>query len=1425
MSDLNTRATVTLQVNGQQAEQTLQHLKNNALQLESAIAKAAAAGNKTDLKRLRKELTDTKRQIREIESSTMQVEQVLSRLDRATPKELSRTLATLNRQLDYMERGSKAWNAHVEKIRQVKAELAAVSNEVQVQEGFWARFNRTMNDWQTTIMGAAAAVTGLIMAGRAAVNAYAEIDEELTNTQKYTGISREGVEELNESFKKMDTRTSRAQLNELAQEAGRLGKTTKEDVQGYVEAADIINVALVDLGAGATQTIAKLSNIFGVEKMLGTKEAMLAVGSTVNVLSQNCTASKPYLVEFAQRMAGIGAQANMTIPEILAFGAVLDANGQKSEMASSALGKLAMMLFQDPAKMATQVGLEVDKFTETMKWSTSEGVVMFLERIQQMGSKDGLAVLAPLFKDLGMDGVRMSQVLSTLAAHLDEVKWQFGEANKAFREASSAGKEYELFNNTVQAGIDKAKKRVSELAIELGEKLLPVMKHVYSSTSLMLRLLSAIVDFVIKYKGEIITLTATIVTYNMVLKATAIWQKAVNAYMVAGELITKGYTTVVKTLTAAKIALRVILAKLQNNWAKQSSAMVDAQRAGVSLTNGYAALAAALVVVGTAIYSVIKRQIDHRKELERQRKEAQEYAKAASDLSQKTADNSAKEMVALKTLYEQAVREANSKDLRRQAAEKLQALYPAYFKNMSTEEIMVGKAKGKYDELCKSILAVAKARAAAEKIEENMKEILTMEGELENGEVWLNNANGRVKKAQAAYDQAVAQTNEANSAIPSFADPMDAGVMMRGNAGAIIGDKGEVLSKQKANRDAAQKYVEERRKKIATLNAANEKLANTYGSQEGFDLSTPEVSFTPATTTVTTPDPSANGGDGNGSSAAEDKFAKEKAWKEREEALNRIAYAKGEKDYEAYTNRMNEIAVEFYARELQHTDLSEDERLKIEADYYEAQKKEKEVAAKLINDLSEKELKQMAEAEEFAYQDMLAAERQRYIDGQIDQKTFEEASQLLELEHLRTMTLITADGTKERQSAVAAYQSAIIEDQKKRQAESEKLEKEHQEALKKIKKDVFGMNPAERQAAYQADLALLQEVYNLELLAAADNAKEKLRIEKQFQKAKLALMEQYNIEGAELNKNFLSEWNDDVMDFLSSDLGQAVSGTVDTLVSGMSSIFQQLTTIVQAELEIQQASINKRYDAEVSLAEGNNYKINKLEKQRQAELAKAKKESNKKMFAMQVIQAVAQTAQAAINAYSSAAAIPVAGWVLAPIAAGMAVAAGALQIAAIKKQQQASEAQGYKSGGFTPDGAEDEVAGVVHAGEWVASQKLVNDPKTRPILEALDYAQRTNTIGSLSAEDVSSSITAPAVIAKSASLLNSVPQRIVVDNSVDNSSSNSTMKEVAEVIGSLKQRLDEPFITVNSVTGETSMKQAQDEYERLIRNKTPKSRR
>ena len=173
MSNINSQATVNLTVNGQQPLQVLQQLKQRAMELENAIAKAAAAGNKVELRKLRRELGDTRRQMREIETATQQVDRVMARLDKASPKELQKTLQTLNRQLDYMERGSKAWNEHVAKIRLVKEELAKVNGELRVAESRWQRFNRMLNDWQMSIMGAAAAVTGIVMAGKATVTVLA----------------------------------------------------------------------------------------------------------------------------------------------------------------------------------------------------------------------------------------------------------------------------------------------------------------------------------------------------------------------------------------------------------------------------------------------------------------------------------------------------------------------------------------------------------------------------------------------------------------------------------------------------------------------------------------------------------------------------------------------------------------------------------------------------------------------------------------------------------------------------------------------------------------------------------------------------------------------------------------------------------------------------------------------------------------------------------------------------------------------------------------------------------------------------------------------------------------------------------------------------------------------------------------------------
>lgn len=345
MSDISTTATVVLDVNGTQVENKIQKQKELIKDLEKAYAKGLNSGDSKSINKVEKELKKARRELKSMQTEATNCANVLNRLDKATPKELKSTLRSLIAQLDKFERGSEKWIKHSEKIKMVKAELQEVNATLKVQESYWQRLGRKIQEWQTFAVAGVAVIMQVVSSARKAVESYAAMEQEMANVRKYTGMTAEQVQDLNEEFKKMDTRTSREGLNQLAQEAGRLGKTSKEDILGFVRASDQINVALDDLGEGATLTLSKLTGIFGDEQKLGTEKALLSVGSVINDLSQNCTASAPYLAEFASRMGGVGSQAGLTIPQIMAFGAVLDSNNQKVEASATAVNRVGNFEF------------------------------------------------------------------------------------------------------------------------------------------------------------------------------------------------------------------------------------------------------------------------------------------------------------------------------------------------------------------------------------------------------------------------------------------------------------------------------------------------------------------------------------------------------------------------------------------------------------------------------------------------------------------------------------------------------------------------------------------------------------------------------------------------------------------------------------------------------------------------------------------------------------------------------------------------------------------------------------------------------------------------------------------------------------------------------------------------------------------------
>ena len=1359
MSDYSTNASVNLTINGQQAEQTLVNLKQAALNLTNEIAKAAAAGDKVTLKKLRRELNDTNRKIKEIESATMQVDAVMRRLDKATPRDLQKSLATLNKQLDYMERGSNAWNEQVKKIKLVKNEISKVNAELGKSQTMLERFNNTWQRWQTVAVGGVAALTGAVMAGKQAVQMYAEMDQEMASVRKYTGLTAEQVEHLNEKFKKIDTRSSREQLNQLAQEAGRLGKTSEKDVLGFVRAADQINVALDDLGEGATLQLSKLTNIFGDEERLGTEQSLLAVGSVINELSQNCTASAGYLSSFAQRLAGVGAQAGMTVPQIMAFGAVLDSQGQKVEMSATALSKLIMNLFKETETIATATGLNLNEFNAALQRSTNEGLLMLLRRLHELG---GMDVLAPVFKDMGENGARASAVISALAGNIDMLIWEQEEAQKAYEEATSVTKEFNVQNTTVQANLDKARKGFKEMAIQLGQELAPVMKHFVSSTSASMRVLLTMIKFVKENKVAITSLAAAIATYTVAVNLAAIKDKLHTAYIVAK-------SAAMHLHKVAVLAASVAYNRMTGNVTRANAAMKLLN--ATMKTNPWGLLASLIVGAGVALAGYIKKQ-----------REAVTTTNTLDSVRKTAAQNMVEETNKINLLVAAANNEKLSLEERKKAVDKLNGIIPNY-------NAQLDATTGKYQANKKALddyLEALRYKYELEGAKDKLAEIGRQKAELN-----IKKAEQNAEIAKLGEERATASTLAQNQ------EKTGSTVLDLLNQGGAMQASGYMVADIDEDIQAAERKLAETDKELQALVEQEKIILGEYGeglmkAEAEFKEIVDDVDVVvPTPTVVPTPEPE--------STTPTNKFQAEDDWKEREEALNRIAYAKGEKDYDAYTKRMLAIQVEYHQKKLAHTDLVGNEQVTIEASYYEALRKQATNA-----------IEGTVEQENEAYQQQLAALQQRYIDGEMTARQYQNAMELQELEHLRKLAGLYEEGSKERLKAEKNYQDASRRQQMKHLEEDRKLQE-------KMREEYFTKAyQVPDNDSYQRDLRNLEIVHKEMLKACGNNSKERLQIERAFQEAKYQLGRKYNVKNAkELKKSFRSAM-DDVADWLESDGGQAFSQSLDTVLSGMSAIFSEVSDLVQAQLDIETAKITSVYNAQISAAEGNKYKEVQLEQQKQKELGKAKAEANKKMFAMQVIQAVAQTAMSAIAAYSSAAAIPVVGFVMAPIAAAMAIAAGALQIASIKKQQEASAAVGYASGGFTPAGPPEKEVGVVHAGEWVASQKLLANPEARAIINTLDYAQRTNTIGSLRAQDVSSTITAPVKIAKAS------------EDGRLNATLAATAKTLATYSSTMKDlssRLNEPFVTVNTVTGDTGIKKAQDEYEQLIRNKTPKSRR
>lgn len=622
-----------------------------------------------------------------------------------------------------VERNSEEWKKLQQKLKEVKREMNAINSESRETTSFWSRFVNVLNTNWGAVSQIIAAYAGLSMTIRKCAQAYADMEESMANVRKYTGQTDEEVHRMNEDFKRMDTRTAREQLNELAGSAGRLGITSKDMIEEFVDGADKINVSLSDdLGEGAVDKIGKLAQMFGEDKTKGLRGAMLATGSAINELAQNSSANAGYIVDFTADLSGVGIQAGMTQAQLMGLASALDQNMQEEATSATVFSQLITKMYQEPAKFAKIAGVEVTKFSNLMKTNANEGLMTFLSA---MKSRGGFAEMAPMFEEMQLNGTRAVGVLSAVASHLDQVRTAQDLATQSYASGTSVINEFNVQNNTVQAQLDKAKKRFEDLTVELGEQLIPVTRYAISTLSIGIHVLSTLITFTFTHVKQLTIIGSAIAV------CTALWYKETIAIKLKAAATTYA-AAIDKAYIATTTLLRAAMVALQATWAyltKGVQGYIVVMRAArlASLTNPWAALATVLTVVGVAVYGAVKAFTSYNEAMRNSTQEAKNnraVAEAQASLAKKVSDATLDERNKVDMLNKVIHSNAYTVDERRQAIAAMQKLVPEYHASISKEGKLYNDNQIAIQNYIKELENAAMAEAIYErKVEINKKKL------------------------------------------------------------------------------------------------------------------------------------------------------------------------------------------------------------------------------------------------------------------------------------------------------------------------------------------------------------------------------------------------------------------------------------------------------------------------------------------------------------------------------------------------------------------------------------------------------------------------------------------------------------------------------------------------------------------------------
>jgi TP901 family phage tail tape measure protein len=1352
--DLN--RSVKIYIDNSDAMLKADQLKDKVKTLSSELEKLAATQGKDSdaYKKKEKAYDSAVKSLNTYEKKVKETERVLKNLSKATYDELIRAKKELVSALRKAERGTDDYRNKLLLLRQANKQIAEVTKEMQSSAGrqgdWWCRAADGFNKYVGLIGAGIATLTGVSMKFRQLAADVAQMDDVYADVMKTTGMTRDQVKDLNEVFKKMDTRTAREELNNLARDAGKLGLSSKKDVLDFVEAGNQINVALgEDLGEGAIKNIGKITEVYKNSTkeldQMDLKGRMLSVGSAINELGQSSTASEAYLVNFTQRLGGVASQANISVQNILGYASGLDQSAQTVEMSATAFQNFIMKLMGDPAKFARIAGLEVSKFTKLLKTDTNQAIITVMEALNNKG---GFQQLIPLFKDMGLDGARAAGVLSSMASNIHRVKEAQDISNRAFSEGISVTKEYSVKNNNLQAELEKKQKAFKEAALELGERLNPALLKSTSAMTALVKVMPAVLDFFAKYGKYMLYAVTVIALYNAGIKLQTAYKTALHGWRLKEIIAIQAEIYWTKLARITVLLYNATIALLTGNITRAKAAMHLLNL--VIKANPVGRLVAVIGAVVIGLIELVKYIRGASSELDKFRVTSEQIKEATEQYT----SSIRKEHIALQTLIGAILSVNEKSDLRKKLIEQLKTEYPQYLSFVDSEKISnekllailedindqyekkteIALMQGKTDAYTTSITKRQERQVEIEQrivtlnedglTGDEKDEIKDLEKEFQQLARGIEYAGQKIAEFKAQQKEAEEQLKYENS-LEGIAKEMNVVLHDLRTEEHYLSKLKEKVSKGLMEETDAVYIAQEKR--LSLLNAKYDVLLDKQDAL----VNNPKTADTP--TSTDTPTPEAKESKVKAAfdlqlKALENNYRRrqliiqkndEKEWTTEQEKQRVLSDAEYDYLYER-TSLMKNF-------QTSHAKLSSDIENKRLEDELKLQENHRKFEQSLLDGIRKTEKKELDRIQASADAERSSLKTQ-YDSGIITQEQYN--ARILLLDHNTAYARLevlrgTGDALKEltlqnedlKTNAVEQSGKEIVAAEQKTQEAVAALKKNYLESDKTILEQ-YGKTSIEQQKKQELDRIRAMRNHTVkdekgndvaDPLISAETAKAaELAIEKKYEDQKLKVRQEYGIASMnEIHRSELDALKEKLDQELLTEEEYAAAKTqlklkhakeyadkAGEFIQAGSELVQALseaeTASVEAEYTERQSALTEQYNQGILSQEEYNEQKEQLDYEQKVKELEVQKKYADVMFAMQTAQIVATTAQGVMNAWASANTYPFPYSTVVGVAMTALLAATSIaQIARAKAERDKVKSMSIESpgGGSTPTGA------------------------------------------------------------------------------------------------------------------------------------------